>query len=226
MAPLLYLPKGDATQGRILGRTVNGKPVDGALQVKGPFHLAVDQQDRIWVTNGGADMVTRSPASDPGKAEQIKVGYGPRAIAIDSLGNAWVANTLGHPGLMEKLALVWNKIKLWFEGLFASSESEADKSAKAWISLYGHEQWDALPKEIERCVAKIAAMQHAADCYRCTHLLSFFDALALGALLGSLTGFAFHPRHIRVAYAACTKTVDDKKLVIAFTITHLSHNPM
>ena len=80
--------------------------------------------------------MTRFSATDPGKAEQIKVGYGPRAIAIDSLGNAWIANTLGHRGMMEKLALVWNKIKLWLEGLFASLESEADKSAKAWISLY------------------------------------------------------------------------------------------
>src|SRR5271167_4872745 len=133
---IAYLPKGDAAKGRILGRTVNGKPVDGTLQVKGPFHLAVDQQDRIWVTNGGSNTVTRFPASDPGKAEQIRVGFGPRAIAIDTLGNAWVANTLGHLSLMEKLALVWNKIKLWFENLFASSESEADKSAKGWISLY------------------------------------------------------------------------------------------
>jgi len=133
---IVYMPKGDAAQGRILGRTVNGKPVDGTLQVKAPFHLAIDQQDRIWVTNGGADVVTRFPASDPGKAEQIQVGYGPRAIAIDSLGNAWVANTLGHPGLMEKLALVWNKIKLWFEDVFGASESAHDKAAKEWISLY------------------------------------------------------------------------------------------
>jgi streptogramin lyase len=44
---------------------VNGKPVDGTLQVVGPFHLAVDQQDRIWVTNGGSNTVTRFPASDP-----------------------------------------------------------------------------------------------------------------------------------------------------------------
>ena len=102
---IVYLPKGDAAKGRILGRTVNGKPVDGTLQVKGPFHLAVDQQDRIWVTNSG-DTVTRFPASDPGKAEQIKVGYVPRGMAIDSLGNAWVANALGHPSTMEKLALV------------------------------------------------------------------------------------------------------------------------
>jgi DNA-binding beta-propeller fold protein YncE len=53
-----------------------------------------DGWDRIWITNGGSNTVTRFPASDPGKAEQIKVGYGPRGVAVDSLGNAWVANTV------------------------------------------------------------------------------------------------------------------------------------
>ncbi len=132
---IVYLPKGDAAKGRILGRTVNGKPVDGTLQVKGPFHLAVDQQDRIWISNGCADTVTRFPASDPGKAEQIKVGYGPRAIAIDSLGNAWVANTIGHPGTKEKLALVEEKLKSKVEGLVESSASKADSQTKMWIAL-------------------------------------------------------------------------------------------
>ncbi len=133
---IVYLPKGDATKGRILGRTVNGKPVDGTLQVKGPFHLAVDQQDRIWVTNGGSNTVTRFPASDPGKAEQINVGYGPRAVAIDSLGNAWVANTLGHPGTREKLALVEDKLESKVEGLVESAAAKADAAAKMWIDLY------------------------------------------------------------------------------------------
>jgi hypothetical protein len=136
---IVYLPKGDGTKGRILGRTVDGKPVDGTLQVKGPFHLAVDQQDRIWVSNGGSDTVTRFPASDPGKAEQIKVGYGPRAIAIDSLGNAWVANTIGHPDIREKLAFVEEKLKSKVENLVEGSESKADRAAriaKMWIDLY------------------------------------------------------------------------------------------
>src|SRR5271166_1638942 len=132
---IVYLPKGDATKGRILGRTVDGKPVDGTLQVKGPFHLAVDQQDRIWVSNGGANTVTRFPASDPGKAEQIKVGFGPRAVAIDSLGNAWVANTIGHPGTREKLALVKDRLKSNLESLEGSA-SKADAAAKMWIGLY------------------------------------------------------------------------------------------
>ncbi len=132
---IVYLPKGDATKGRILGRTVNGKPVDGTLQVKGPFHLAVDQQDRIWVTNSGSNTVTRFPASDPGKAEHIKVGFGPHAVAIDSLGNAWVANSVGHPGTKEKLALVENMLKSKVESRLGSA-SKADDAAKMWIGLY------------------------------------------------------------------------------------------
>jgi hypothetical protein len=131
---IVYLPKGDATHGRILGRTVGGIPVDGTLQVKAPFHLAVDQQDRIWVTNGGSNTVTRFPASDPGKAEQIEVGYGPRAVAIDTLGNAWIANTVGHPGTKEMLALVLEKLRSKVESrLGTASKTDA---AKAWIDLF------------------------------------------------------------------------------------------
>jgi len=132
---IAYLPKGDATKGRILGRTVNGQPVDGTLQVKAPFHLAVDQQDRIWVTNSGSDTVTRFPASDPGKAEQFKVGFAPRAIAIDSLGNAWINNTVGHPDTREKLALIEEKLESKVDDL-ASPESKADENAKLWIGLF------------------------------------------------------------------------------------------
>jgi streptogramin lyase len=133
---IVYFPKGDATKGRILGNTVNGKPVDGTLQVKGPFHLAIDQQNRIWITNSGSNTVTRFPASDPGKAEQIKVGYGPRAVAIDSYGNAWVANTIGHPDTKEKLAFIEEKLKSKVEGLFESAASKADAQTKMWIGLY------------------------------------------------------------------------------------------
>jgi streptogramin lyase len=132
---IVHLPGGDASKGRILGRTVDGKPVDGTLQVKAPFHLAIDQQDRIWVTNSGSDTVTRFPASDPGKAETFKVGYAPRAIAIDSRGNAWVANTVGHPDTAEKLALIKVKLESKVESL-ALSMSKAEEEAKAWINLY------------------------------------------------------------------------------------------
>ncbi|MCB1494823.1 MAG: hypothetical protein KDJ86_03475 [Bauldia sp.] len=132
---IVHLPGGDASKGRILGRTENGKPVDGTLQVKAPFHLAVDQQDRIWVTNSGGDTVVRFPASDPGKAETFKVGFAPRAVAIDSQGNAWVANTVGHPDTAEKLALIKDKIESKIEGL-TDPQSKAEAEAKAWIGLF------------------------------------------------------------------------------------------
>ena len=131
---IVHLPEGDAAKGRILGRTVDDKPVDGTLQVKGPFHLAVDQQDRIWVTNS-SDTVTRFPADDPGKAEQIKVGFVPRGVAIDSLGNAWVANCLGHPGTREKAALVKNVLKSKVES-HQGSASKADDEAQMWVDLF------------------------------------------------------------------------------------------
>jgi hypothetical protein len=132
---IVHLPGGDAAKGRILGRTVDGKPVDGTLQFKEPFHLAVDQQDRIWVTNT-SDTVTRFPASDPGNAEQIKVGLFPRGVAIDSLGNAWVANALGHPGTREKLAMAEKVVKSKVEGRRGSKADAEDQKAQMWIDLY------------------------------------------------------------------------------------------
>jgi DNA-binding beta-propeller fold protein YncE len=132
---IIHLPGGDASKGRILGRTVDGKPEDGTLQVKAPFHLAIDQQDRIWVTNSGSDTVVRFPASDPGKAEAFKVGFAPRAIAIDSQGNAWVANTVGHPDTKEKLALIKVKLEAKVAGL-RGTVSKADEEAREWINLF------------------------------------------------------------------------------------------
>jgi streptogramin lyase len=132
---IVYLPGGDASQGRILGRTVNGKPVYGTLKVEAPFHLAIDQQDRIWVTNSGSDTVTRFKADDPGKAETFKVGVAPRAVAVDSQGNAWVANTVGHPDTAEKLALIKAKLESKLEGL-SGSESKAEAEAQEWIDLF------------------------------------------------------------------------------------------
>jgi hypothetical protein len=134
---IVHMPGGDPAKGRILGRTVDGKPVDGTLHFKEPFHLAVDQQDRIWVTNSN-DTVTRFPASDPGNAEHMKVGFVPRGVAIDSLGNAWVANALGHPGTREKLALVEKVLGSKLAGIGGSKskdDAEAEK-AQTWITMF------------------------------------------------------------------------------------------
>lgn len=62
---LVFFPKGDITKGRIVCEGDSAQP---CKSFKMPFHLGIDQQDRIWVTNGGSDHVVRFPASDPTKA--------------------------------------------------------------------------------------------------------------------------------------------------------------
>ncbi|WP_160152325.1 hypothetical protein [Microbulbifer sp. ALW1] len=132
---IVHLPGGDAAKGRILGSALTGKPEEGKLQFKAPFHLAIDHKDRIWVTNSGGDTVTRFPASDPDRAEYFKVGFAPRAVAIDSRGNAWVANTVGTPTTREKLAFIEAKLKAKAES-HKRGVSEEQQAAQEWIDLY------------------------------------------------------------------------------------------
>ncbi|TYC69153.1 hypothetical protein FMN63_11020 [Stappia sp. BW2] len=133
---IVHIPGGDPSRGRLLGQTVYGKPADGTLQVKLPFGIAIDQKDRIWITNSGSDTVTRFPADNPSKAEEFKVGFSPHAIAIDSQGNAWVGNLVGHPGTGEKLALVKQKLESRLEAREGTMSAD-DIAAHAWIDLWG-----------------------------------------------------------------------------------------
>ena len=68
---LIHFPKGDPTKGRII---CEGRTVEPCKSLLGPFHLGIDQQDRIWVTNAFGAHVTRFPASDPTKVEEFKTG--------------------------------------------------------------------------------------------------------------------------------------------------------
>lgn len=90
---LVYFPKGDFARGRIV---CEGRAAEPCKSFLGPFHLAIDQQDRIWVSNGVGDFVTRFPATDPSKVETFKTGYSGSGLNIDSQGNVWVTNRLGN----------------------------------------------------------------------------------------------------------------------------------
>src|SRR5262245_16695976 len=57
---LLYFPKGDYKNGKIVCEGMKG--AQPCKSMVAPFHLGVDQQDRIWVTNGIGEHVTRFPA--------------------------------------------------------------------------------------------------------------------------------------------------------------------
>jgi DNA-binding beta-propeller fold protein YncE len=94
---IVHLPQGDPAKAKIHCQAPAGKAnKDGPCKLNGPFHLAIDQQDRIWITNAIGDTVTRFPASDPSKVEVFPTGgHSGKGMAIDSRGNAWIANTAG-----------------------------------------------------------------------------------------------------------------------------------
>ena len=115
---LVYFPKGDLTKGRIVCEGDTQEPCKSFL---GPFHLGIDQQDRIWVANAFADHVTRFPAADPSKAENFDVGASPSGLNIDSQGNVWVTNRFGN-GLLGKLHLADMDVHAKFEGVVAAMD--------------------------------------------------------------------------------------------------------
>jgi hypothetical protein len=87
----------DATKNQML-HFPGGRAKDGRLvQVKGlksPFGVAIDAQNRVWVSNAQSDTVVRFRADDPSKAQSFRAGIAVRGIALDSKGNLWVASNL------------------------------------------------------------------------------------------------------------------------------------
>ena len=94
---VIYMPKGDPSKVKFYCQSTDGKPnKDSPCRLNGPFGLAIDQQNRIWITNAIGDTTTRFPASDPSKVEVFPTGGGSgKGMAIDSRGNAWITNTAG-----------------------------------------------------------------------------------------------------------------------------------
>ncbi len=114
---LVHFPKGDLTKGRIVCEGDSAEPCKSFLA---PFHLAIDQQDRIWVGNG-SDKVTRFPAADPSKVENFKTGVNNSGLNIDSQGNVWVTNRFGT-GLLGMAHLADMAVRLKLEGVTSASD--------------------------------------------------------------------------------------------------------
>lgn len=91
---LLYFPNGDWTKGKIV---CEGRDVEPCKSFIAPFHLGIDQQNRIWVTNAFGGHVTRFPASDPSKAEKFDTGW--------SGSGLWVSTAKVTCGLPTDLAI-------------------------------------------------------------------------------------------------------------------------
>jgi hypothetical protein len=127
---VVYLPKGDSSKAKFFCEAPAGTPnKDGPCKLSGPFDLAIDQQDRIWITNAIGDTVTRFPASDPSKVETFKAGASGKGMAIDSKGNVWVTNTLGT-GLPLDVKLHLLELKL------TGNLKEVDRVVFDWLRAH------------------------------------------------------------------------------------------
>jgi hypothetical protein len=130
---LVYFPKGDIANGRIVCEGDSAEPCKSFVA---PFHLGIDQQDRIWVSNSGTPHVTRFPASDPSKAENFKTGINNSGLAIDSQGNVWVTNRFGT-GLLGMAHLIDMGVRLKLDGVAAASDYLTTTMSKQQGGAYG-----------------------------------------------------------------------------------------
>jgi sugar lactone lactonase YvrE len=114
---LLKFPGGDWTKGEIL---CEGDSAEPCKSFTAPFHLAIDQQDRIWVSDSSLHVI-RFAASDPTKSQKFDVRSNNSGINIDSSGNVWVTNRFGA-GLIGMAHMVDMAAHLKTGGVLSASD--------------------------------------------------------------------------------------------------------
>jgi sugar lactone lactonase YvrE len=114
---LLHFPKGDWNNGRIV---CEGDSAEPCKSFTAPFHLAIDQQNRIWVSDSSLHVI-RFPAADPGQALKLDVHSNNSGLNIDSQGNVWVTNRFGS-GLLGMAHMVDMAVHLKTGGVLSASD--------------------------------------------------------------------------------------------------------
>lgn len=94
---VVHMLKGDPSRAKFYCKSTDGKPnKESPCKLSGPFHLAINQLDRTWISNAMGDTVTRFPASDPSKVECCQpVGKAARGWQSTTRAIAWITNTFG-----------------------------------------------------------------------------------------------------------------------------------
>jgi hypothetical protein len=114
---LLHFPKGDWHNGKIV---CEGDSAEPCKSFTAPFHLAIDQRDRIWVSDSSFHVI-HFPASDPTKAVKLEVRSNNSGLNIDSQGNVWVTNRFGS-GLLGMAHMVDMAMHLKTGGVLSASD--------------------------------------------------------------------------------------------------------
>ena len=114
---LLKFPGGDWTKGEIFCEGDSSEP---CKSFTAPFHLAIDQQNRIWVSDSSLHVI-RFPASDPTRSERFDVRSNNSGLNIDSGGNVWVTNRFGS-GLLGMAHMIDMAVHLKAKGVTSASD--------------------------------------------------------------------------------------------------------
>ncbi|MDA7508151.1 hypothetical protein N8497_00070 [bacterium] len=84
---MIRFPGGDFTKGKRLS-------FEG---LQAPFGVAVDDQNRIWVSSSFNNKLTVIEGDSPDQFKTVTVALGARGLAIDSKGNAWLSQQSNSP---------------------------------------------------------------------------------------------------------------------------------
>ena len=84
---MIHFPNGDYNNGKRY--SIQG--------LEAPFGVAIDAQNRVWVSSSYNNKLTVFPAHSPDQPETITVHQGTRGLAIDSTGHVWVAQQTNSP---------------------------------------------------------------------------------------------------------------------------------
>jgi hypothetical protein len=84
---MIQFPDGDFTKGKRLS-------FEG---LQAPFGVAVDNQNRVWVTSSFNNKLTVIEGDSPDQYKTVTVALGARGLAIDSKGNAWLSQQSNSP---------------------------------------------------------------------------------------------------------------------------------
>ena len=114
---LLKFPGGDWTKGEII---CEGDSAEPCKSFTAPFHLAIDQQDRIWVSDSSLHVI-RFPASSPEQVDRFDVRSNNSGLNIDSGGNVWVTNRFGS-GLLGMAHMIDMAVHLKAKGVTSASD--------------------------------------------------------------------------------------------------------
>ena len=84
---MIQFPGGDFTKGKRL--SFKG--------LQAPFGVAVDDQNRVWVSSSFNNKLTVIEGDSPDQYKTVTVALGARGLAIDSKGNAWLSQQSNSP---------------------------------------------------------------------------------------------------------------------------------